>query len=359
MKARKRMQQDARAFSPQQRSEIESLYQVANQTMANPTSARRSEDAGGEVQESKPYRLCHPVPRPDEPAETSRSHISSKRSPIIATASTATACRSERSQDSCWDKSISIAGRPSWQRSCSTRFEGITPTPSTIAAIRWSRNCRKSRNGKIRTNTLPAGQNILKNSGIESGDQSPDAWQQGATIDGVTYSWDKKVAFEGKASLCIEKTANRYFPIAQWSQTVDRTGDSPVLEVSAQVKAEKMTKAVLDVLFTDKDGEWISHKWVAYIGSKQAGDPPVSHDWKKYSGKVEIPKTPRTFASGSKCTGREKLVRRRAGSLGRVSRMVASCNRSTVKSGLFGNSGWGGGFFSWTPSCNFPFSGPE
>ena len=69
-------------------------------------------------------------------------------------------------------------------------------------------------------------------------------------------------------------------------------GRRPVLEVSAQVKAKKMTKAILDVLFLDKDGKWISHKWAAYIGSKKPGDPPANHDWKKYSGKVEIP--PRT-----------------------------------------------------------------
>ena len=110
-----------------------------------------------------------------------------------------------------------------------------------------------------------------------------------AQVEGVKYVWDKKVAFEGQASLCIAKTANRYFPIAQWSQTVDRTGDLPCLEVSAQVKAAKMSKAVLDVVFLDKDGEWISHHWAAYVGSKEAGDPPADHEWKKYFGTVEIP----------------------------------------------------------------------
>ena len=101
--------------------------------------------------------------------------------------------------------------------------------------------------------------------------------------------WDKNVAFEGKASLCIVKTANRYFPIAQWSQTVVRKGDLPLLEVSAQVKADKMFKAVLDAVFLDKDGQSISHHWAAYIGSKKQGDPPANHQWKKYSGTVEIP----------------------------------------------------------------------
>jgi hypothetical protein len=132
-------------------------------------------------------------------------------------------------------------------------------------------------------------ENLLNNPGAEKGDETPEAWQQGDPIEGVKYSWDKKVASEGKASLCIEKTAKRYFPIAQWSQTVERKGDSSILEVSAQVKAQRMTKAVLDVLFLDKDGQWISHKWGAYIGSKKNGDPPANHNWKKYSGKVDVP----------------------------------------------------------------------
>lgn len=135
----------------------------------------------------------------------------------------------------------------------------------------------------------PQAENVLVNPGAENGDKTPDGWQQGAAMPGVKYSWDKEVAIEGKASLAIEKTANRYFPIAQWSQTVEYTGGAKALEVSAQVKAQKVTKAILDVLFLDKDGQWISHEWAAYIGSKEESDPPANHNWKKYSGKVAIP----------------------------------------------------------------------
>ena len=62
----------------------------------------------------------------------------------------------------------------------------------------------------------------------------------------------------------------------------------PRLKVVAFVKAQKTTKAILDVQFVDHDGQW-THKWVAYIGAKEAGDPPVTHDWKKYEGVVAIP----------------------------------------------------------------------
>jgi hypothetical protein len=88
----------------------------------------------------------------------------------------------------------------------------------------------------------------------------------------------------------LHKTAQRYFPIAEWYQEVDRKGDKPAIRVSAQVRAENVTKAILDVLFLDEDGEWIKHQWVSYIGPKGENDPPVSHDWKAYTGRVEIPK---------------------------------------------------------------------
>jgi hypothetical protein len=151
------------------------------------------------------------------------------------------------------------------------------------------------------------GQSILKNSGIEAGDKTPDGWQKGAAIPGVKYSWDRQVAFEGKASLSIEKTAQRYFPIAQWSQTVERQGDQPALLVSAQVKAKNMTKAIVDVVFLDANSEWISHKWVAYIGIQKEGDPPADHDWKPYSGKVEIPPQTKRLLIGLQVYGPGKV----------------------------------------------------
>jgi predicted esterase len=116
----------------------------------------------------------------------------------------------------------------------------------------------------------------------------PDSWQKGARVAGVEYQWDRNVAHRGKASLHLKKTAERYFPIAQWFQEVKRAGATPRLMVSAFVKAKKVTKAILDVQFEGRDGGR-SHHWAAYIGAKEAGDEPVAHDWKRYEGVVEIP----------------------------------------------------------------------
>jgi RNA polymerase sigma-70 factor (ECF subfamily) len=129
---------------------------------------------------------------------------------------------------------------------------------------------------------------LLINGGVEEGDgNSPKAWTRGAAVPGVQLLWSR-VGHDGKASLGLKKTAQRYFPIAEWTQTVDRVGDAPRLKVSAWVKADKVTKAILDAQFLDGDGKW-SHAWAAYIGAKEDGEPPVSHDWKRYEGVVEIP----------------------------------------------------------------------
>ena len=152
-----------------------------------------------------------------------------------------------------------------------------------------------------------AGENILQNGGAEEGDKSPKGWTQGAEVDGVEYLWDKKTGQKGKASLCLDKTAKRYFPIAQWYQVVDRTGDLATLQVSAQVKAEGVTKAIIDVVFLDDKGEMVSHKWAAYIGTKEAGDPAVSHDWKEYSGRVEVPAGAKKIQIGLQVYGPGKV----------------------------------------------------
>jgi RNA polymerase sigma-70 factor (ECF subfamily) len=133
------------------------------------------------------------------------------------------------------------------------------------------------------------GRSLLTNGGVEEGvSDSPRAWTVGDTIPGVAYIWSRDTGHTGKASLCLKKTAQRYFPIAQWSQEVNRGDDTPRLKVSAWVKAQQAAKAILDAQFIDGDGNW-THAWVAYIGARKAKDPPVSHDWKRYEGIVAIP----------------------------------------------------------------------
>jgi PEGA domain/HEAT repeats len=293
MKARERMRQDSQAFSDQQRSEIESLYQVANQKW----QTQQARDVLKTLVEK--YKKAN---------RTGCAILylgqMSQGDEQIAYFKQAIADHS----DCFYGDGVQVgafarfllghvyldSGKPDLAKKLFDEIRKDYPDAVNHSGSSLVAQLPKDESRGDSTETPPAKVaaqtgNILANSGVENGRHAPDAWQQGAPIAGVTYSWDKKVAFKGKASLRIEKAAKRYFPIAQWSQTVDRKGDSPVLEVSAQVKAEKMTKAVLDVLFLDKDGEWISHKWAAYIGSKQPGDPPADHDWKQYSGKVEIP----------------------------------------------------------------------
>lgn len=152
-----------------------------------------------------------------------------------------------------------------------------------------------------------AGDNVLRNGGAEDGTDAPAHWSQGADIDGVKYVWDKAAGKAGKASLGLHKTAPRYFPIAQWYQVVDRPGDKPAVRLSAQVKAEGATKAVLDVAFLDDKGEMIGHQWAAYVGAKNPGDQPATHDWKEYAGRVELPKGTKKLQIGLQIYGPGKV----------------------------------------------------
>ena len=53
-----------------------------------------------------------------------------------------------------------------------------------------------------------------------------------------------------------------------------------------RLRPVKMSKAnPLDVVFLDKDGQWISHKWAAYIGSKREVIRPPTTSGKKYRGR--------------------------------------------------------------------------
>ena len=150
------------------------------------------------------------------------------------------------------------------------------------------------------------GKSLLNNGGFEEGDtksQAPDGWKTGGAVWGpwrliqaprnVEYGWDRNVAHQGRASLHLGKKVVDYRPpYGQWFQEVRRTGTSPRLKVSTFVKAKKATKAVVEVQFLDKNGNrrWLSRTWAIYIGSKDKGDPPATHDWKRYEGVVEIPK---------------------------------------------------------------------
>ena len=60
------------------------------------------------------------------------------------------------------------------------------------------------------------------------------------------------------------------------------------MRLSGWVKAEQAYKAILDLQYTDAQGER-GHQWAAYIGARESGDPPADHDWQLYSGEVDLP----------------------------------------------------------------------
>jgi predicted esterase len=143
--------------------------------------------------------------------------------------------------------------------------------------------------GRAGAQDAPAagGKSLLANGSFEEGSGAdPAGWQRGANVPGVEYRWDRAVGRDGKSSLCLKKTAQRYFPIAQWVHGV--TGPVPDrVKVSTWIKAEQAFKAIVDVQW-EADGK-SGHEWVAYVGAKEGGDPPADHDWKRYEGVADPP----------------------------------------------------------------------
>jgi hypothetical protein len=161
------------------------------------------------------------------------------------------------------------------------------------------------------------GKSLLTNGGFEEGDSkgdAPDGWKTGGIAfqplrlveapGNVTYQWDRKVAHQGSASLHLTKKV-RYFlpPWGQWFQEVKRTSTSPCIKVGAFVKAKKATKAILNVQFLDGNGQCFAQSWAVYIGAKKDRDPPVTHDWKRYEGIVEIPQGTEKFNIAAQICG--------------------------------------------------------
>ncbi|HEY3242254.1 MAG TPA: hypothetical protein VGM03_02795, partial [Phycisphaerae bacterium] len=112
-----------------------------------------------------------------------------------------------------------------------------------------------------------SGKSIISNGDFEKGDKAPAGWQPGNAVDGVEIVWDQGTGYNSQKSLRLKKTAQKFFPIADWFQAVPHSGATNKVKVTAWVKAEKAAKATVDVQFTSKDGEG-THKWAAYIGAR-------------------------------------------------------------------------------------------
>ncbi|MEM6690754.1 MAG: hypothetical protein AAF664_15065, partial [Planctomycetota bacterium] len=142
---------------------------------------------------------------------------------------------------------------------------------------------------------------------FEAGEGMPNGWRQGAALPGVSYVYDLNNASEGERSLSIQKSANRYFPIAQWFKTFELDGSGKKLTITSKVKASKATKSIIDVQFLDNSGGVIGHEWVCYIGQKSDRDRPATHDWKIYEGEAEIPEDASSFVVALQTYGPGKV----------------------------------------------------
>ena len=58
------------------------------------------------------------------------------------------------------------------------------------------------------------------------------------------YIWDKNVAFKGRASLCLSKTAKGFFPFAQWCKMFGHDGSlrRTMVTISARTETVKQNR---------------------------------------------------------------------------------------------------------------------
>ncbi|MCA9096074.1 MAG: hypothetical protein KDA68_21490 [Planctomycetaceae bacterium] len=134
---------------------------------------------------------------------------------------------------------------------------------------------------------------VLLVDGFEKGVAAPEGWKQGGAVPGVKYVYEKSRGGEGKRSLSLQKSARTYFPIAAWTGGVTCDAAKEYLRLSVLVKAEKSSKSIVEVQFLGEGEKFLGKEWVAYIGAKEVGDSPVTHDWKRYEGSVKIPEQTR------------------------------------------------------------------
>ena len=178
---------------------------------------------------------------------------------------------------------------------------GTDGSPTPIPQDQFDR--AKSINQRARIQAQNTTQMLLKDN-FEKGSDTPEGWSKGNPVDGVEYIWDRNNIRGGTASLCLKKTVNKYFPIAQWTKRIEYQTDAQQLSVKAQIKAQNVTKAILDALFLDENNKWIKHEWISYIGQKtEENIPPANHDWKQYTGTVEIPESTKTIVIGLQIYG--------------------------------------------------------
>lgn len=134
----------------------------------------------------------------------------------------------------------------------------------------------------------PVGErNLLKNGDLESAGKRVSDWSRGQPVPGVEYLYDATGGVDQSRALSLNKTVERYYPIAGWQQEFGYEGPATRLHVGALVRATRAYKAVIDVEFVS--GDETTHKWAVYIGAQESGDPPADHDWRWCSGVVAVP----------------------------------------------------------------------
>ena len=97
------------------------------------------------------------------------------------------------------------------------RADNVTAAPPARLGEDDSGYDRPPREPSQRSSTAtPVAELKLENSSMEEGDDVPAGWEKGAALPGVEYIWAQPEAYStDSTSLCLHKTLDRFFPVAQ------------------------------------------------------------------------------------------------------------------------------------------------
>lgn len=129
------------------------------------------------------------------------------------------------------------------------------------------------------------GENILKNSGFECGDDVPSHWFQDIIPqDNLTMTWDSTVVHNGNYSVCIHNThVYENATCNNWAQWIEEVPKGRFLELTGWVKTIDADVAVMVVQCLDEDEN--------FVGFGTTGDINGTNDWTEYSVLVHVPPT--------------------------------------------------------------------
>ncbi len=132
--------------------------------------------------------------------------------------------------------------------------------------------------------------NLLVNAGFEDGTKEWEYQEMFGTAP-TKIAADTSTFHSGKSSLRFERSSPGFSPIAMMAQGLPFDGRAKLVKVSMWAKCDNVAKFTLTTGFPNGNG--VAREFAIYIGDKDGRGTTVTHDWKQYTGAINIPASAR------------------------------------------------------------------